>query len=418
MGERTPRGDDQRSVLGAALRAGSGGCRAPAHHRRPFVSDSRRHARSVHQRGDRRLAAGTNQPVAHAPTRRAVHGRHRTAAPGCQPGSGRARAGHDPGGTRQGVPQDRRRLVRGDTLVQRGPHRQLAARAPARLRRGRVPVDHRGRQHRRADARPAASACPRARDPRRPWRLARTRDWHGHARGVSDRGARRRARRRSGRVAGLAHAHAAVHHAAHQRADARLARARLRGRHEPAGRVCLQRGVRACGLASTTQPRDLRRKPRRRRRAAPPAAAPRRRPGCTQRVAGRIGDVAPSQLLQPHASRYRHRYVEHGHLPRWSCLVRGSLACRPAAGAAHRAPRAIAARPGCRADQLPARNRRHAALPGLRRGPDRPERGRFNDGRHTNDQRQAIFAPSGHRSSPASGALPSRRTSKLRARRL
>ncbi len=307
---------------------------------------------------------------------------------GCQRGSGRARAGHDPGGIRQGVPQDRRRLVCGGTLVQREPHRQLAARAPAGLRRGCVPVDHRGRQHRRADARPAASACPRARDPRRPWRLARTRDGHGDARSVSHRGARRRARRRSGRLAGLAHAHAAVNHAAHQRADARLASAGLRGRHEPAGRVCLQRSVRAGGFASATQLGDRRRQPRRRRRAAPPAAAPRRRPGGTQRVAGRIGDVAPSQLLQPHAGRYRHRYVEHGHLPCWSGVGRGSLACRPAPGAAHRAPRAIAPRPGRRPDQLPARNRRDAALPGLRRGPDGTERRWLHDRRHTHDQRR------------------------------
>ena len=130
------------------------------------------------------------------------------------------------------------------------------------------------------------------------------------------------------------------------------------------------------------------RKPRRRRRTAPPAAAPRRRPGGTQRVAGRIGDVAPAQLLQPHASRYRHRYVEHGHLP-----------CRSAWSEDRWHVGQLQEQLIARLEQLP-----HVQAVGLTNflpatgatlryqvyvdGPDGSERGRFNDRRHAHDQRR------------------------------
>ena len=113
-----------------------------------------------------------------------------------------------------------------------------------------------------------------------------------------------------------------------------------------------------------------------------------------------VGQVALSVVLVGSAtlllrSYYNLTHVETGFdasstrdVPRRRAVGRGSLACRPAPGAAHREPRAVAARPGSRPDQLPARNRRHAALPGLRRRIDRAERGRLDDGRHAHDQRR------------------------------
>ena len=287
-------------------------------------------------------------------------------------------------------------------------HRRLAARARAGLRRGRVPVDHRGREHRRADARPGPSARARARDPLRPWRLARTRDWHGHSRGVAHRGARRRARRRSGRLARIAHADARCPRTPRineltldWRALAFVGATSLLA----ACAFSLVSG--ACGLASTTEPRR-----------SPPAAAAspegstacsgssssarshsaccwsdRRRCFCAATTTSRKSIPASIRRARSPSTLER-RWAED----RWHV---GQLQEQLLAQ-----PRATAARPGGRADQLPARNRRDAALPGLRRGPDGTERGRLDDGRHTHDQRQATFARSAHRSSPASGVLP------------
>ena len=118
---------------------------------------------------------------------------------------------------------------RWSSVAQRGRGSAIAARTRARLRRGRVALGDRRRQHRRADAGPDASPRARARDSRRVRRLARPSYRHGDSRRAVDRRRWRRAWRAARRVAVVAHADDPRQNPAHQRADARLARAGVRG---------------------------------------------------------------------------------------------------------------------------------------------------------------------------------------------
>ena len=181
--------------------------------------------------------------------------------------------------------------------------------------------------------------------------------------------------------------------AAHQRARTRLARAGVVGALTSLSRgLCLQPRARA-GRHAAGSPASL--------PAWPAEAAASRADAISCRRLLVVAQVALSVLLVGSAtlllrSYYNLTHVETGfdaierrHVSRWRSLGRGSL---HGFGLLQQQlivePRAVAARPGGRHDELPAGNGRDAALPGHGRRADGAECRRLDDGRHPHDQRR------------------------------
>ena len=335
---------DQRTLLGAPVQPRSRRHRPRAFDRWPAVSDCRCHVLDVYGHDHGCLAARAADAVAAPGTRSPVRERHRPDAPGRDDRRGRAGSGRSSARSREGVSEDRCRLVGRTAPVEAIPHRRGPERSRARLCGRRVAVADGDRQHRRADARANSPALARAGASRGPRRLARARGGHGSPRGPRPRRRRRPDGHRSRLLADVRHDLDAFADPPNQRADDGLARAGVCARDEPGGWRRVQPCPGPCGDSARCHSDAGGPGPGRDRRTPSRPEAARDLPGGVERAARRVGDAADAELLQPDPHRNRVRRFRRDDVSRRRAMGRGSRAGRRAPDTAPREARTVAPR--------------------------------------------------------------------------